>query len=253
MPRLIAPIKPDADNAIQNRRQATIIYHIMSESKPDNRFQYIDCHLHLQDSRLSSHLAEIMQRARQVGVCRFVCNGTSEEDWAAVANLARQYEEVIPCFGLHPWFVSERSSNWKETLTTYLKENQSGVGEIGLDHWLEPRDEADQVKVFTEQLELARDFNRPVTIHCLKAWDLLLEVLRMQEPLPCGFPPARIRRSGRNHSGAGRDGGLLFFRRKYIGATSEPDQKNRLGNTTEQITERNRRSGHARSAGIVDI
>ena len=128
-----------------------------------------------------------MQRAKQVGVCRFVCNGTSEEDWTAVANLAKQYEEVIPCFGLHPWYISKRSNDWKETLTAYLKEYRSGVGEIGLDHWVEPRDEADQVKVFTEQLKLARDFNRPVTIHCLKAWNLLLEILRKQEPLPCGF------------------------------------------------------------------
>lgn len=68
-----------------------------------------------------------------------------------------------------------------------LTAGPSGVGEIGLDRWIEPRDESAQESAFRAQLELARRLNRPVMIHCLKAWDWLMRLLREEPPPAAGL------------------------------------------------------------------
>jgi TatD DNase family protein len=61
------------------------------------------------------------------------------------------------------------------------------VGEIGLDHAIEDRDDADQEAVFLSQLRLSRDLNLPVTMHCRRAWGRLLELLTPLGPHPAGM------------------------------------------------------------------
>lgn len=118
----------------------------------------------------------------------FACNGSTPDDWQAVCNLARTDTRIIPFFGLHPWYVSRYAdADWLGPLQKYLKGMPSGVGEIGLDRWIKDFDIDAQVRVFREQLRLAQDLNRPVTIHCLRAWGLLVEQLQRAGPLPHGF------------------------------------------------------------------
>lgn len=142
-----------------------------------------DSHAHLQDPELDPYLEEALRRAEAAGVRHIVSNGTQETDWSRVTQLAAKYSTVIPCYGLHPWHVGERSDKWLQTLEAALAAGPSGVGEIGLDRWVEPRDEAAQETVFREQLALAARLNRPVMIHCLRAWDWLMRILR-ESPLP---------------------------------------------------------------------
>src|SRR5688572_21737445 len=130
-----------------------------------------DCHLHLQDPPLLDRLEEVLVRARRAGVAAFVTNGTTEADWPEVARIAGRFPEVVPCFGLHPWFVAERSPRWLEELERHLRLVPSGVGEIGLDRWKQGLDERAQEEVFRAQLDLARRLGRPAMIHCVKAWD----------------------------------------------------------------------------------
>ena len=115
-------------------------------------------------------------------------NGTREEDWPAVAALAAEHAWVLPSFGLHPWHIHGRSREWFGELERLLAAHPSaGVGEIGLDRWIADHDIAAQSEVFRAQLSLAATLNRPVTIHCLRAWGALWEILRAH-PLPArGF------------------------------------------------------------------
>lgn len=147
----------------------------------------VDAHLHLQDADLAPHLPAVFHRAREAGVRCMVCNGTREDDWSAVAELAAANGDVVPCFGLHPWHVPHRSDRWLANLERLLAGTRSGVGEIGLDRWAEPRDEPGQEAVFRAQLALARRLRRPVMIHCLRAWSWLMDVLSDEPPLPAGM------------------------------------------------------------------
>ncbi len=146
-----------------------------------------DAHNHLRDERLVSQLDDILEHCRSVGVARMVVNGTSEKDWPAVAALARVHNLIIPSFGYHPWYVRERSNEWKQRMEAFLDEFPTAIGEIGLDRWMENYDLPDQERVFTTQFQLACQRNLPITIHCLKAWGRLHELLKELPELKRGF------------------------------------------------------------------
>jgi len=139
-----------------------------------------DAHCHLQDSRISADMDAVMQRARQAGVEAMMCCGSAEDDWDRVQEWSK-HDGVFISFGLHPWYVDKRSAGWLENLAHYLQTSPiAGVGEIGLDHALDNVDLEAQEEVFIGQLRLARDFQRPVSIHCRKAFGRLLEILKFE-------------------------------------------------------------------------
>lgn len=91
-------------------------------------------------------------------------------------------------FGLHPWFTKERSESWLGNLEEFLlKYPEAAVGEIGIDHAMENRNDDDQEQVFLQQLELACKLERPVSIHCRRAWGRLIELLDQFGEVPRGL------------------------------------------------------------------
>jgi TatD DNase family protein len=88
-----------------------------------------DAHNHLQDERLAPHLGDILKTLPETGVCGMVVNGSCEEDWPQVLDLARRFPEVIPSFGYHPWYVNERTSEWKEAMLRHLDAIPSAIGD----------------------------------------------------------------------------------------------------------------------------
>jgi TatD DNase family protein len=146
-----------------------------------------DAHNHLQDDRLASIVEDAMAAARSEGLAGVVVNGSSEEDWQAVLELSQRYPEVIPSFGCHPWYVRELGLTWRETLTRFLDSVPSAIGEIGLDRWIKDFDLPAQEEVFVSQLRMAAERNVPASIHCLKAWGRLYDLLKAEPRPACGF------------------------------------------------------------------
>lgn len=149
---------------------------------------WIDAHNHLHDARLAPFEDGIAHTLERLPLSVAVVNGTREEDWDAVRLCAKRHSYVIPAFGLHPWYVRDRSPHWRERLVRALDETPGAViGEIGLDRWIEGHDLPDQLAVFHAQMEIAAERNLPATIHCLKAWGALQEQLRNGPTPACGF------------------------------------------------------------------
>ncbi|MFO1488285.1 MAG: TatD family hydrolase [Verrucomicrobiota bacterium] len=146
-----------------------------------------DAHNHLQDERLAAQRDDIVLQLARVGIQGMVVNGSCEEDWPQVLELARRVPEVIPSFGYHPWYIRERTPAWQENLKHFLDAVPSAVGEVGLDKWIRHHNLADQREVFVWQLRLAAERNLPVSIHCLEAWGTLLEILKAEPRPRCGF------------------------------------------------------------------
>ena len=147
----------------------------------------VDSHLHLTDYEPGTDIGALLEQAAAAGVSHLVCNGTSEEDWSTVLELAQAHSQVIPCLGLHPWFVTRRSENWSAILEEYIHRVPCGIGEIGLDRLAEPFDAPAQEEAFRIQLALARKYKRPAMVHCVRAWGWLMDILRSEPELPCGM------------------------------------------------------------------
>ena len=160
-----------------------------------------DAHNHLQDAWLAPHRTKVFADLAAVGVRRVVVNGSSESDWDDVAVLAREQAIVLPSFGLHPWDVGNRTPDWQEKLRAHLDAAPRAVGEIGLDRWILERARPDdsrlaglrrapieeQLEVFRWQLNLAAERNLPASIHCLNAFGVMNETLRVSPRPSRGF------------------------------------------------------------------
>lgn len=144
---------------------------------------YIDAHLHLQDECLHSDIDGVIRRAKAAGVIGFCCNGTKPSDWPQVLDFSGL--GVTPFLGLHPWEADNAMPQWFDALECLVQKSRCGIGEIGLD-WAKTQDRGKQQAVFEAQLELAVTYRRPVSIHCVKAWEAVLQYLH-KYPLSQGF------------------------------------------------------------------
>lgn len=148
---------------------------------------FVDSHNHIQDPRLAESRDKILATCVSAGVTLSALNGTHPDDWAEVATLAKQHSFLVPNFGVHPWLIENLPSNWQETLLSFITTIPSGIGEIGIDGWRKEFDPAEQERIFLSQLAIAAERNLPVSIHGLRRWGRLLELLQ-NNPLPdCGF------------------------------------------------------------------
>ena len=160
---------------------------LAKDAAPQDSILWYDVHCHLQDHRLTP-FEPVWHAMRRAGVAMAVTNATSEQDWEAVANLAQRHPaEILPAWGVHPWFADRVVPGWEERLERRLASRPRGqVGECGLDGGRGRPPMAQQMAVFRRQIRLAGRLRRPFTIHCVRAWPALWHVLR-QEPPGSGF------------------------------------------------------------------
>ncbi len=91
-----------------------------------------------------------------------------------LATLRNQYPKAKIGFGIHPWFVQNNSIEKLKSLITQYKPDF--IGEIGLDY-LHPKAKLQQ-EIFITQLNLAKEFNLPVIIHSVRAYNDVLKILK---------------------------------------------------------------------------
>lgn len=144
---------------------------------------WIDSHNHLQDPRLGDS-EPVIAAMKRAGITGCVVNATRESDWRAVESLCRRHPDFItPAFGIHPWQAASATCGWQQRLESILETfPHAGIGECGIDSWVAQPPLAIQLPVFIDQLRLARATDRPMTIHCLRAWGALLDAFDAAPP-----------------------------------------------------------------------
>ena len=147
----------------------------------------VDAHNHAQDARLEAVRAGMAGAWTRAGLDFAVVNGTCEADWPRVSGLAIEDPRILPCYGLHPWFVDRAASGWQARLRHLLESGAAGVGEIGLDHWKPGLDRSRQEEAFLWQFDLAARLDRPASVHCLRAFGRLRELLDGRPAPRCGW------------------------------------------------------------------
>jgi len=139
---------------------------------------FIDSHCHLHDSRIISDIPWLEDRAKIANVQYMVSCATMEDNFELTAQLSRDFPSILPCFGVHPWFVDRISEQWQQNLEHYLQAYPSGIGETGLDFTDKTCNREKQIKVFEHHFMLAMQLKRPINIHIRKAWDTFIHILK---------------------------------------------------------------------------
>ena len=139
----------------------------------------IDSHVHTDDHRFDPDRPEILQAARSANIIAQVVPAVSMRLWPRVKQLCNEHQDLYACYGLHPCFCDEHSPGDIEALAGWLsKERPVAVGECGLDYQISNADKAQQQRLFSAQLALAREFNLPIVIHARKAVEDVIRMIR---------------------------------------------------------------------------
>lgn len=145
----------------------------------------IDAHCHLDVAAFDADRSEVIHAAKAVGVNHFVVAATTRARWPGLLALGER-TDVSLCIGLHPYFIAEHQQQDLAALEQQLADNKRfiAIGECGIDgRFKDTLDE--QWHYFEAQLKLAKQYELPIVVHCVKANDTVSKRLR-QLALPRG-------------------------------------------------------------------
>ena len=100
-----------------------------------------------------------------------------------------EFDASIPSYsiGIHPWYIDEnRLETDLETIKQKLQLDKClALGECGLDKRIEiPLDL--QISVFKQQLELVKETQKPIVLHCVAAYDEVIAIkkeMKIENPM----------------------------------------------------------------------
>ena len=150
---------------------------------------YIDTHAHLDGEEFKDDLGAVIQRAHEAGCQQVFVPAIDIKSSEASLELARRYSGFCYAMvGLHP---EEVRADWKEQLekihsllTTYQSPITShhspliAIGEVGLDFYWSREFEQEQLEAFEEQVRWSVETQLPLMIHCRKAQNELVAILK---------------------------------------------------------------------------
>ncbi|OAJ56575.1 DNAase [Paraburkholderia ginsengiterrae] len=147
---------------------------------------WIDTHCHLDASEFDADRADVAAAAHRAGVGRIVIPAIGRTNFTAVRELAHRFEGCAYALGIHPMYTPAAQEGDLELLRMEIEASLDdplfvGIGEIGLDYFVEGLDDARQQFFYNGQLQLAREFDLPVLCHVRKSQDQVLKGLRRHQ------------------------------------------------------------------------
>jgi TatD DNase family protein len=156
----------------------------------------IDSHCHLDSCKPPD--AELVQRAREVGITRVATVGMNGPSIERALSAAREHETVFAIVGRHPHEASGFDDSARAEVERAGREPEAvAIGETGLDYFRDRSPREDQRRAFEEQIDVARELDLPVVIHTREAEDDTFAILRdraegMTVVLHCFSAPGRL-------------------------------------------------------------
>ena len=151
----------------------------MSAPAPHSR-RLVDTHAHLDDQRLRTDLDGVLDRASRAGVTQIIAIGTTAATSAGVVELAQAHRGVFAS-GRDPSQRRGRSRPRRlapASLDLVAQPGVVAVGETGLDRYWDRTPFEQQQEWFDRHLNLAREHDLPVVIHCRDCQRDIIEQLR---------------------------------------------------------------------------
>jgi TatD DNase family protein len=150
---------------------------------------FVDSHAHIDGEEYDADRDEVVERAREAGVCAILNVGTGDPHSGSLeraVEVAEKYESVYAAVGVHPHDARLFDDEAERRIQALVKGSSRVIawGEIGLDYHYDNSPREVQREVFTRQLRLAREANLPVVIHSREADEDTVGILRDEL---CGF------------------------------------------------------------------
>ena len=141
----------------------------------------IDTHAHLDGPEFADDLDDVITRAKEAGVGKIFIPAINEDSIKTVPETCRKYPNYLyPMMGLQP---EEVKDDYLSVLDKMHAELTSGtryiaVGEVGLDFYWSREYEKQQLDAFERQMRWSIKTRLPLMIHCRKAQNELLHIMK---------------------------------------------------------------------------
>ena len=144
---------------------------------------FTDTHTHLDGEEFKADLSDVISRAKEQGVGRVFIPAIDLKSVDTVLDVCRQFPGyAFPMIGLHP---EEIKADWEMQLDAMKSRfNEApfiAIGEVGLDFYWDRTFEREQLLAFEAQVEWAVEVQLPLMIHCRKAQNELVHILKKYE------------------------------------------------------------------------
>lgn len=163
---------------------------------------FIDTHTHLNFAAFKDASDKVIRGCLENNI--WIINvGTKYETSKKAVQMAQNYERgVYAAVGLHPIHLetglvkikndteeteikaTEHNFNYEKYKELAQNKKVVAIGEVGLDYYWKPKTKSrfelfkqKQKEVFLKQLDLAKELNMPLILHCRMAYDDLINIL----------------------------------------------------------------------------
>ena len=144
-------------------------------------YGFIDTHCHLDGEEFAEDRDSVVQRAQEAGVQKVFVPAIDLKSVQTVLDTCRRYPDYCyPMIGLHP---EEVRADWRDVLSAMRLQLSAdapyiAIGEIGLDYYWSREFEQEQLEAFEEQVRWSVETRLPLAIHCRKAQNEMVAILK---------------------------------------------------------------------------
>ena len=150
--------------------------------------QFIDTHTHIDGEEFRDDLNLVVQRAITAGALKLFVPGINLTSIATVRDVCQRFPGY--CYGmigLHPEDVKADFNEVLDAMEAQLHGEWIAIGEVGLDYYWSREFEKEQLSAFERQVQWSVETSLPLMIHCRKAQNEMVKILRKYEgSLPGG-------------------------------------------------------------------
>lgn len=152
---------------------------------------FVDTHAHLDEEAFAQDREEVIQRAQEAGCKAIFLPAIDLATSHSILQLCRLHPGYLfPMAGLHP---EEVRADWPEQLSLLkplLAPSPTplvAIGEVGLDYYWSREYEHEQLAAFEQQVQWSIETRLPLMIHCRKAQNEMVRMMRhYEQELPGG-------------------------------------------------------------------
>ena len=143
-----------------------------------------DTHSHYTDAAFDADREQVLASLPEKGVSHAMLAACNLEDSSACIQLAQQHADLLyASVGIHPEAEGTQPADYLQQLAELAAADcVKAIGEIGMDYHYEGYRKEAQMRLFQEQVDLAKQLHLPVIVHIRDATEDAMRVLKDQRP-----------------------------------------------------------------------
>jgi len=143
----------------------------------------IDTHAHIYLKDFEEDIEEVITNSKESGIEHIFMPNINSATIDRMLRLEERFNDYcIPMMGLHPCYVKDDYKKELNNIETWLKKRDfCAVGEIGIDLYWDKTFISEQKKAFEIQVQLAKDLEIPIIIHCRDSIDMTIDLVEKHQ------------------------------------------------------------------------